>query len=58
MAANGPRSESRQRRISNRSVRMLSKVAVTRGSVAARRSRARGRLTTMRGLISFTYDYR
>jgi hypothetical protein len=40
MAANGPRSESRQRRISNRSVRMLSKVAVTRGSVAARRSRA------------------
>ena len=36
MAANGPRSESRQRRISSRSVRMLSNLAVTRGSVAAR----------------------
>jgi hypothetical protein len=36
MAANGLRSESRQRRISNRSVRMLSNVAVTCGSVAAR----------------------
>jgi hypothetical protein len=36
MAANGLRSDSRQRRISSRSVRMLSKVAVTCGSVAAR----------------------
>jgi len=34
----GARSDSRQRRISNRSVRMLSKLAVTRGSVAARTS--------------------
>ena len=40
MAANGPRSESRQRRISNRSVRILSNVAVTRGSVTARAAAA------------------
>src|SRR5262252_2291822 len=39
MAANGPRSDSRQRRISNRSVRMLSNLAITRGSVAARTAR-------------------
>jgi hypothetical protein len=45
MAANGPRSESRQRRISSRSVRMVSNLAVTRGSVAARP----GRLTAIDG---------
>src|SRR5579859_948204 len=43
IAANGRRSASRQRRISRRSVRRLSNLATTRGSVAAWRAPGGGR---------------